>query len=139
MASIEYAVTVLGVKHIVVCGHSDCGAMKGALNPKGLDGLPHVQNWLENSRGAVEVVEAKCGKATADELMMVIEENVLLQLQHLRTHPAVASKIAAGEVNLHGWVYHIGNGEVTCHDEARGEFISLKERYADLVKNSEAA
>ena len=139
VASIEYAVAVLGVKHIVVCGHTDCGAMKGALNPKGLDALPHVQNWLEHSRGAVEVVEAKRGKATADELLMVIEENVLLQLQHLRTHPAVASALAAGEVELHGWVYHIGNGMVTCHDESADAFVDLEQRYAEYVKKSEAA
>ncbi|NNC63312.1 MAG: carbonic anhydrase, partial [Gammaproteobacteria bacterium] len=104
-ASTEYAVAVLGVKHIVVCGHTDCGAMKGALNPAALKDLPHVHDWIDHSRAAVEVVKAKHGQATLEELPAVIEQNVLLQLQHLRTHPAVVSRISTGEIELHGWVY----------------------------------
>ena len=138
-ASIEYAVAVLGVKHIVICGHTDCGAMKGALNPKGLEELPHVHDWLNNSRAAVEIVKAKCGRATAEELLMVTEENVLLQLQHLRTHPAVAARIANKEVSLHGWVYHIENGMVTCYDETKESFVALQDRYANLINTSNAA
>ena len=138
-ASIEYAVAVLGVKNIVICGHTDCGAMKGALNPKGLEDLPHVHDWLNNSRAAVEIVKAKCGRATAKELLMVTEENVLLQLQHLRTHPAVAAKVANNEISLHGWVYHIENGTVTCYDEAKQAFVALQDRYANLLDKSAAA
>ena len=138
-ASIEYAVAVLGVKHIVICGHTDCGAMKGALNPKGLEELPHVHDWLNNSRAAVEIVKAKCGRATAEELLMVTEENVLLQLQHLRTHPAVAARIANKDVSLHGWVYHIENGMVTCYDEDKESFVALQDRYANLINATNAA
>ena len=138
-ASIEYAVAVLGVKNIVICGHTDCGATKGALNPQGLEELPHVHDWLNNSRAAVEVVKAKCGRATAEELLMVTEENVLLQLQHLRTHPAVAARIANKEISLHGWVYHIENGVVTCYDEAKEAFVPLQDRYANLIDKPNAA
>ena len=138
-ASIEYAVAVLGVKHIVICGHTDCGAMKGALNPKGLEELPHVHEWLNNSRAAVEIVKAKYGRAGAGELLQVTEENVLLQLQHLRTHPSVAAKVANKEISLHGWVYHIEDGEVTCFDDAQEKFIPLQDRYAGLLKQTAAA
>ena len=138
-ASIEYSIAVLDVKHIVVCGHTDCGAMKGALNPESLEDLPHVQNWLDNSRAAVEIVEARCGKVTAEELPMVTEENVLLQLQHLRTHPAVASRLASGKITLHGWVYHIEDGAVTCHDETLKKFVTFQEHYADILETSAAA
>ncbi len=135
-ASIEFAVAALGVKHIVVCGHSDCGAMKGALNPAGLHDLPHVQEWLDNSRAAVEVVKAKHGQATLEELEDITEENVLLQLQHLRTHPAVAGKISKGDVDLHGWVYDIEHGTVNAYDESENAFISIEEKYASLIADS---
>ena len=138
-ASIEYAVAVLGVKHIIVCGHTDCGAMKGALNPQGLQELPHVHNWLNHSKAAVEVVKAKCGRTTVEELLMMTEENVLLQLQHLRTHPTVAVRLANDEVSLHGWVYHIENGMVSCYDESQQSFVPVQDRYASLLDNEPAA
>jgi len=137
-ASIEFAVMALGVKHIVVCGHTDCGAMKGALNTAALSDLPHVQEWLDHSRAAVEVVKAKHGQATIQELGSVTEENILLQLQHLRTHPAVASKLSTGEVDMHGWVYDIEHGNVSAYDEEQGKFVPIEERYASLISNNEA-
>lgn len=132
-ASIEFAVAALGVKHIVVCGHTDCGAMKGALNPGALTDLPHVQAWLDNSRAAVDVVKAKYGQATHEELDKVTEENILLQIQHLRTHPAVAAKISTGEVDMHGWVYDIEHGTVSAYDETKNDFVPIEERYASLI------
>ena len=138
-ASIEFAVAALGVKHVVVCGHSDCGAMKGAINPAALTDLPHVQNWLDNSRAAVETVKAKCGQATVNELDQITEENVLLQLQHLKTHPAVAAGLASGEIDLHGWVYDIGHGEVKAFDEGKGKFVDVAERYANVAAESDEA
>jgi carbonic anhydrase len=134
-ASIEFAVTALGVKHIVVCGHADCGAMKGALNPDALTDLPHVRDWLEHSRGAVEAVNARNGEVSSETLEHVTEENVVLQLQHLRTHPAVLSKLATGDVELHGWVYNIEHGTMLALDEDTGEFVPVEERYAEFMKN----
>jgi carbonic anhydrase len=132
-ASIEFAVAVLGVKDIIVCGHTDCGAMKGAINPSALQDLPHVHNWIDHSRAAVEIVKAKHGHATLDDLDAVTEQNVLVQLQHLRTHPAVAARMATGDLGLHGWVYDIETGAVSCYDEAQHAFIPLQERYATLL------
>ncbi len=137
-ASIEFAVAALGVKHIVVCGHTDCGAMKGALNPAGLDGLPQVQQWLDNSKAAVDIVKAKHGQATTTELGAVTEQNVLLQLQHLKTHPAVAGPLSTGAVDLHGWVYDIEHGTVQAYCEKQDAFIPVEERYADLVEGGTA-
>lgn len=132
-ASIEFAVAVLGVKDIVVCGHTDCGAMKGAMNPQALEDLPHVHNWIDHSRAAVEVVKARHGHVSYSELDAVTEQNVLLQLQHLRTHPAVAAKLGTNEISLHGWVYDIKHGTVSCYDDSRGQFVPLQERYATLL------
>lgn len=132
-ASIEYAVAVLGVKDIVICGHTDCGAMKGAMNLDAVADLPHVRDWLEHSRAAVEIARATPAGHDHDELTRVTEENVLLQLQHLRTHPAVAAKVKNGDIGLHGWVYHIESGAVTCYDDAAGQFVPLEQRYASLL------
>jgi len=137
-ASIEYAVAVLGVRDIVVCGHNDCGAMKGALEPEMLEGLTHVRDWLEHCRAAVEVVRAKHGDAPTDNFSMLREltrQNVLLQLQHLRTHPSVAVGLAQRTLTLHGWIYDIETGEVTCYDERCDDFRPVTERYAELLSS----
>jgi carbonic anhydrase len=130
-ASIEFSVSVLNVPHIVVCGHTECGAMKGAMNPEGLDGLPHVREWLGYSRAAMEAVNAMAPDADDDERMrLLLEQNVVLQLQHLKTHPSVAARLAKGDLKLHGWVYDIKTGGVVAWDEAENKFVAVDERYA---------
>lgn len=135
-ASIEFAVTALGVEHIVVCGHSDCGAMKGALNLSALSDLPHVQDWLDHARGAVESVRAIQGKAGGESLDAVTQENVKLQLNHLRTHPAVLAKLATGSLELHGWVYDIEHGTIVAYDHQADTFVPAKEHYHKLVNSA---
>ena len=127
-ASIEFAVAALGVSHIVVCGHTDCVAMKGAIDLNALDSLPHVKEWLGHCRSATEVVKEKCNHdaLSLDDLEEVTKENVVQQLNHLRTHPSVAAKIATGQVKLHGWVYNIESGGVLCFDETDNEFKEMK-------------
>lgn len=139
-ASIEFAVAALGVSHIVVCGHSDCGAMKGAINPDALTSLPHVREWLGHSRVATEVVKERCGCSelnATDHIALVTEENIIQQLQHLKTHPAVAAKIATGQVKLHGWFYNIETAEVLSYDESIGKFTPIEdaETQSKLVAN----
>ena len=107
-ASIEFASAALKVPHIIVCGHTECGAMKGAMDlhhdATSLDTLPHVREWLGYSRAAVDIVDALAeGKSETDRMRMLLEQNVVLQLQHLRTHPTVALRLARREVELHGW------------------------------------
>lgn len=133
-ASIEFAVAALKVPHIVVCGHTECGAMKGAMNPEGLDALPHVREWLGYSRAAVSIVD-ELGADLDDEarMRMLLEQNVILQLQHLKTHPTVAAALAKGTVKLHGWVYDIRTGEVAAYDQTEEDFVPVSERYAAEV------
>ena len=127
-ATIEYAVDVLGVRHIVVCGHTDCGAMKGVLHPNKVSHLPSVRTWLNHGEVARRIVEARSPEATEEEkLSALIEANVLTQIDHLRTHPSVAAKLARGAVELHGWVYDIGTGHVRVWDKEAGRFIPVEE------------
>ena len=131
-ASIEYAVEVLGVVDIVICGHTDCGAMKGAMNPESLKSLPHVSNWLSHSAAALARVKARNKKMTHKHTLEMTEENVLLQLKHLETHPSVAARMATETINLHGWIYDIANGKVTSYDQETKTFIPVADRYASL-------
>ena len=133
-AAIEFACTALNVPHIVVCGHTQCGAMKGALNLEGLTDLPHVKEWLSYSKAAVEITkELGKGLGDHDRNLLLLEQNVLLQLSHLRTHPAVAVRLARGDLTLHGWVYDIVDGEVYAFDEADNRFEPVAQRYAAEV------
>jgi carbonic anhydrase len=119
-ATVEYAVGVLRVPVVIVCGHTDCGVMKGALNPQALEAYPSVSGWLKYAR-----VEHRDTEPSAEFILALTEQNVVGQLKNLRSHPAVAARLAQGDLALHGWVYHIGTGEVTAYDEASGCFAAL--------------
>jgi carbonic anhydrase len=126
-AVIEYAVSALKVKHAVVCGHSDCGAMKGLLNPESTAELPTVRYWLHHGQAALMVSEgmARKGEDHAERLRRLTEENVLMQLVHLKTHPSVAGAIARGDLTISGWVYDIGEGVVRIAEEGKREFVPV--------------
>ncbi len=139
-ASIEFAAAALKVPHIVVCGHTECGAMKGAMDLDALDKLPHMKEWLSFSKAAVDIV----GELGADlddkqRMWMLLEQNVKLQLQHLKTHPTVATRLAKRDLQLHGWVYDIAFGEVHAYDEKSDTFLPVAERYADAFKAAKSA
>ena len=134
-ATIEYAVSALGVRDIVVCGHSDCGAMKGLLNPDALKAMPSVAAWLGHGRAACEVVrDAYPADLSASErLTALIQENVVAQLAHLRTHPSVASALAQGRLTLHGWVFDLATGALEVLDGEDGAFRPLRDDAAPPV------
>jgi len=129
-ASIEFAVAALNVPHIVICGHTECGAMKGAMNPDSLDSLPHVKEWLSYSKAAVAVVDEMAPGTDEERMKLLLEQNVILQLQHLRTHPSVAARLAKGDLKLHGWVYDIKTGDVRAYDEEQNQFVAVDVHYA---------
>jgi carbonic anhydrase len=115
-ATIEYAVGVLGVPDVIVCGHTDCGVMKGVVNPEAVAALPSVSAWLGYAQPARRA-------AGSDDILVITEHNVLQQLENLKTHPSVAARLAEGDLALHGWVYHIGEGKVCAWDAAERRFL----------------
>ncbi|MGI4958650.1 MAG: carbonic anhydrase [Janthinobacterium lividum] len=140
-AAIEYAVIALGVKHIIVCGHSDCGAMKALLEPEahGLDRMPTVASWLRNAETARAVTAAIHPHAHGAEAVAALaEQNVLLQLDHLRTHPAVAARVAEGRLLLQGWLYDIATGAIRVFDGQTRLALTLDEALSAL-KGAEPA
>jgi carbonic anhydrase len=133
-ATIEYAVLALGVKDIILCGHSDCGAMRALLNPQSVAHLPAVSAWLRYGESARLVVQENHSHlSSADLLTEMIEQNVIAQLDNLRTHPAVSARLSKGRLKLHGWAYDIGSGEVRAFDPAQAHFVSLQARTPALA------
>ena len=119
-ATIEYAVGVLRVPEVIVCGHTDCGVMRGALNPEALQAFPNVTAWLRYAN-----IEHREPEPSPDFLLALAENNVVAQLKNLGSHPTVADRLKQGDLALHGWVYDIGTGAVTVYNEATGTFERL--------------
>ena len=112
-ASIEYAVCVLGIRDIVVCGHSDCGAMKALVHPEALEEMPHVRDWLRHAEGAKRAAREIARDLSDGELQSSITKlNARLQLEHLGTHPYVFARLQTQQLSLHAWFYDIGSGAV---------------------------
>lgn len=127
-ATIEFAVVGLGVQNIILCGHSHCGAMKGLLSPESLAKLPTMAAWLSHAEATRWVARQRYADRTeADLLNITIQENVLVQLENLRTHPVVAVAVASGKLKLHGWVYKFETGQVFAYAPQEGQFVPLTE------------
>jgi carbonic anhydrase len=126
-ATIEYAVSALKVRDIIVCGHSHCGAMAGLLDPDSLSKLPAVRAYLQHAEATRRIVEENYAHLTesSKRLTLTVEENVLVQLENLRTHPAVAAAVSRNDLKLHGWVYKFETGEVFAFDPDKGQFSSI--------------
>ena len=125
-ATIEFAVVGLGIQDIIVCGHSHCGAMKGLLHPDALHAMPTMSAWLAHAEATRWIARQKYVDLPDDAMLNVtIQENVLIQLENLRTHPAVAAGLASGKLKLHGWVYKIETGQVFAFDPECSQFVSL--------------
>ncbi|WP_338558354.1 carbonic anhydrase [Erwinia sp. E_sp_B04_7] len=126
-ATIEYAVVALGVTDIVICGHSNCGAMKAIASCQCLDTMPAVSHWLRYADAAKAVVEKKSYETEDDKLNAMVQENVIAQLNNMRTHPSVAVGLRNNALRLHGWVYDIESGVIRAWDKDTKTFVTLSE------------
>jgi len=130
IATIEFAVEALGVKDIVICGHSHCGAVQAVLDPSKVRSLPSMAGWLKHADEVRRIIAERYTHLSGDALVDVaVAENVLVQLEHLETHPAVAGALLEGKVRLHAWVYFFETGEVHAFDREKLDFVPLSEIY----------
>lgn len=127
-ATIEYAVEVLKVRHIVICGHSDCGAMKALMTPEKIEGYRSIAQWMRHADRVAAIAREVHGDLDEPQfLSRLIEENVVAQLDHLLTYPCVAAKIRSGNLFVHGLVFDIPSGTFRMLDRANLRFVPLSE------------
>jgi carbonic anhydrase len=130
-ATIEYSIEVLGIQHIIVCGHSQCGAMQALLTNRALDELPAARAFFAHAEATRRIVQQKYRHKNLEPhelLMAATEENVLVQLNNLSTHPTVAARLASGEISVYGWYYDIASGVILQYDQSLGKFLELDGR-----------
>lgn len=132
-ATVEYAIHALGIEQIVVCGHSHCGAMKGMLQLGKLEEeMPLVYDWLRHAEATRRLVMENYGEYEGEELLEVaIAENVLTQIDNLRTYPVIHSRLYQGRLKIYGWIYHIESGEVFAYDAADHTYVPLPQFFGD--------
>lgn len=138
-ATVEYAVAVLGVTDIVICGHSDCGAMTAIAKCKCMDHLPAVAGWLQHAESAKVINNARTHVNDAARVSSMVRENVIAQLANLQTHPSVRLAQQQRQLNLHGWVYDIESGSVEALNGATNQFVSLAEHPTTCAHCSDPA
>lgn len=125
-AAIEYAVLVLEVQNIIVCGHTDCGAIDAILEPERVAQLQHVRRWLAGTERIRDFVRSRYADLDDEaRLVTTVEENVLFQLENLRTFDFVAERLDDGRIHMNGWVFKIQTGEVFDYDPSREEFVRI--------------
>jgi carbonic anhydrase len=130
-AGIEYAVEALGVRDVVICGHSHCGAMKGLLQIGNLaQQMPSVYEWLRYHAESTRrlVMDNYQGYPHEKLLKIAIEQNVLTQIENLETYPVIRSKLHSNQLTLHAWIYEIESGEVFAYDAEDGKFRVIENR-----------
>ncbi len=120
-ATVEYAAAVLRVPEIIICGHTDCGVIKVALHPEAVRKYTSIAAWLRYVPAG-----GREPQPSPESLLALTECNVVEQMRNLRTHPAIATRLKEGNLTLHGWIYHIGSGEVTAYAEASRKFVALE-------------
>ena len=125
-ASLEYAIVALGILDVILCGHSNCGAMSGVLHPETLEAMPAVRQWVSYADLARRAaVEAHPG-ASDDELIdFVVDYNVIAQVRNLLTFPFVRPLVEKGELEVYGWVYDIASGRMKGLDASGRRFVPL--------------
>ena len=132
LAAIEYAVSILNVEHVIVCGHSHCGAMEALLDEEKVKELPQtIREWLSYAEATKFVVDQSQDPISReDRIEAYVHQNIPVQLNHLTTIPAVAAKLAQNQLEIHGWVFHISTGDVAVYDSDTESFRDFKEHYS---------
>jgi carbonic anhydrase len=124
-ATIEYAISALDIEQVVVCGHSNCGAMKGLLKLNKLQkDMPLVYDWLKHAESTRRLVMENYAHYNDEDLMdMLVAENVLIQIDNLKTYPIVRTRLHQGRLKIYAWVYNIETGEVLAYDARTHTYI----------------
>jgi carbonic anhydrase len=133
-SAIEYAVLVLKVANIVVCGHSECGAMKAVMKGEPRPDTPNLEKWLHHASAAVSRLEHEGAlDATLRSHDQLSQLNVLVQLEHLMSYPLVRAQVAAGALHLSGWWFEIATGNMYSYEQASRSFVVIDRQLAERL------
>ncbi|BBC26350.1 carbonic anhydrase [Pseudanabaena sp. ABRG5-3] len=132
-ATIEYAIQSLEIEQVIVCGHTHCGAMNGLLKLEHLrEEMPIVYEWLKLAEGTRRLVKENYSHLRNKELLEITSaENVLTQIDHLKTYPLVRSRLYQGRLNIYGWVYNLETGEVLAYDPVSHSYMPPQHQLVD--------
>ncbi len=135
-AALSFALSNLPIKDIIVCGHSDCGAMRALL--AGIDHIqdPHLKGWLQNCD--VPISQISSHPAIQQDLLpwnQLSQLNILQQIAHLKTYPAIQQKIAEDRLSIHGWYFDLGKGDLYCFEEEFNRFTLIDEEEGLRILN----
>ena len=131
--TIEYAITALGIEQVIICGHSHCGAMKGLLKLNKLQAdMPLVYDWLKHAEATRRLVLENYPDQSGEELIeTLVAENVLIQIDNLKTYPMIKAKMHQGKLNIYGWIYEIETGEVLAYDDKTHTYLPPQSQLLD--------
>lgn len=132
-AAIEFAVDGLQVSNIVICGHSQCGAMAALIDKINLESLPCVKNWLKHASATKKRMEIESPDGHSHN---VVEENVLVQVDNIKTHPSVSAALRAGRIHIYGWVYNFESGIVKIYDPRSKQYVPSIEVKEEAEKDA---
>ena len=126
-AAIEYALVFMNITNIIVCAHSDCGAMKALyMDAESFKESPHLKEWIDTAQPVRDRVERLNNKLSLTERNeLTAKEHVIVQLKNLKTFPVVTRALEAGKLSLHGWYYDIGSGEIHAYNETKKTFEEI--------------
>jgi carbonic anhydrase len=126
-ASIECAVSVLQVPDVIICGHTDCGAVRAMLHHTRTEGIPAASRWLMYGQAAFEQLMKRQPNESDEEekIALLTQYRVRAQIGHLMTHPRIQRRLEKGDLGVNGWVYEISNGRILVLDQATGSFSRL--------------
>ena len=123
-AAIEYAIHALGIEQVIICGHSNCGAMKGLLQIEKLrTEMPLVHEWLRHAESTRRLIQENYADVEGEELIAItMAENVVTQIENLKTYPVIRSKLHQNKMSIYGWIYDIETGEVLTYNPETDDF-----------------
>lgn len=133
-AALEFALLNLPVSEIIVCGHSECGAMRALVQGSQIDQAPNLMSWLRHGKkGLKKLQDGSSIGCDLERHNQLSQLNVLAQIEHLKTYPIVQQRVSEGKLRLHGWWFDIKEANVYEYDDGDRRFNLIDEDYARLL------
>ena len=131
---LEFSIFSLKVSDIIVCGHSECGAIQALVRGIDARSCPHLESWLKYGKEAVTKVRAgSILDRNLSEVNQISQMNVLQQVAHIMSYPFIQERVKKKELRVHGWWFDIGHADVYCYEKEQNKFILIDEKEANLI------